>query len=251
MARSIRPPLIAACCTVLALLWSTPPWAADAGPPAKTGPKPGPKPRAALGHKQASFQVIINPRKDSGHPWHGPGDLFVLGGKMVTHLPEAPGAVLCIVTQDGKASCPGQREDTSINVVPPSTPDKPKSAIPGRDKLPGLKSKKPVSPCPSAYDCEFDDITLPDDEVFGVVVIDPALAFINLVDAVIVTRRPMTKKTPEVLAFDPQLRDAVNALAPPGPFEAKRRQRQFQVRTLDECRQGCKFTQSEITIDID
>ena len=36
-----------------------------------------------------------------------------------------------------------------------------------------------------------------------------------------------------------------------GPFEAKRRLRKFEVRTLDECSKGCKFSQSELTIDLD
>jgi hypothetical protein len=221
--------------------------AADKAPPAK------------VNSKQAGFYVQINPRKDSGHPWHGPGDLFVLGGKMVTHFPEAPGAVLCIVTLSGEASCPGQREGAAqpaaaASAAPKrsaSAPEGGKSPMPGLGKLPVVMGKKPQSPCPSAYNCEFDEIKLPDEDMFGLVVIDPAMTVINLVDAVVVTRTRRTKKDPEVRAFDEQLREAVNKLAPPGPFEVKRRLRQFEVRTLNECSKGCKFSQSEITIDLD
>jgi hypothetical protein len=202
--------------------------------------------------KQADFYVQVNQRKDSGHPWHGPGDLFVLGGKMVTHLPEAPGAVLCIVLPDGTASCPGQRGETAV--APKPAPEPASAPAPRKGPPPGLSkfmAKKPASPCPSAYSCEFENIALPSDDMFGVVVIDPAMALINLVDAVIVTRSYRTKKDADVVAFDEKLRAAVNQLAPPGPFESKRRLRKFEVRTLNECRKGCKFSQSEITIDPD
>lgn len=234
---------------LLVVLWHGPLWAAN---------KPA---KGKLGAKQAGFYVQINPRKDSGHPWHGPGDLFVLGGKMVTHLPEAPGAVLCLVSQDGSSACPGQRGEAAAAPAPAPapapSPDTAPASSGGKGKPPVLArfsklvGKKPASPCPSAYNCEFEDIALPADEVFGVVVIDPAMALINLVDAVIVTRQMRTKKDADVAVFDEKLREAVNKLAPPGPFEAKRRLRKFEVRTLDECRKGCKFSQSEITIDID
>lgn len=219
------------------VLWYGPSQAAD---------KPS---KARLTAKQADFYVLINPRKDSGHPWHGPGDLFVLGGKMVTHLPEAPGAVLCIVLPDGAASCPGQRDNAAAAVTAPEPASSPASGKGTRPGLSKFMAKKLASPCPSAYSCEFESIALPADDLFGVVIIDPAMALINLVDAVIVTRTYRTKKDADVVAFDNKLRVAVNQLAPPGPFEAKRRQRKFEVRTLNECRKGCRLSQSELTID--
>jgi hypothetical protein len=189
--------------------------------------------------KTANFHVYINSRRDGGYPWHGPGDLFVLGGKLVTHLPEAPGAVLCIVTLNGKASCPGQHSDELS-----------KGADSDTGKVQRARTKKPKSPCPSSFDCEFDDIALPSDDVFGLVFIDPAFVLINLVEGVILMRKPLTKKDPIIQAFDERLRTAIAALAPPGPFEVKRRRRPFQIRMLDDCSPSCKFTQSEIAIEL-
>lgn len=209
---------------------------------------------------KATFHVLVNQRKESGHAWHGPGDLFVAGGKIATHLPEAPSAVLCIVTRGGKVACPGQREgapqgQVDVDAETPAKPAKPgtpptsgkPSPTDGVSKMAKRFGNKLQSPCPSAYDCSFEEIALPSDPIFGLVVVDQAMVFVNLVDAVIVTRRPMTQKDEEVIEFDKRLREAVKTLAPPGPFEAKRRLRKFQVRTLNECPDGCKFSQSELT----
>lgn len=196
----------------------------------------------------ADFHVYINDRKESGHPWHGPGDIFVMKGKVATHLPDAPSAVLCIVRKDGSTTCPGRRSGSGVDKA---SEQRKEGSGPPASAPRGLEAwvNRPPSPCPSSRDCDFKAIALPPDEIFGVVVIDPAMVFINLVDAVVVTRKLLSEKEPEVVAFDGRLREALAKLAPPGPFESKRRLRQFPVRTLDECRKGCKFTQSELLIE--
>lgn len=244
---------------------SRPAWAALTVAAAILLPSSGPALAGgpAVSAKKANFQVIVNPRKESGHAWHGPGDLFVAGGKIATHLPEAPSPVLCLVTSAGRVTCPGQREgappgQVDVEARAPAQPGG--AGKPGAPPAPGGTSptdgiarvakrfaNKLQSPCPSAYDCSYDDIALPPDPIFGVVVLDQAMVFVNLVDAVIVTRRPMTQKDAEVVEFDQRLREALKVVAPPGPFESKRRLRKFQVRTLDECPDGCKFSRSELT----
>lgn len=195
--------------------------------------------KVGLRAKTANLHIYINSVKATGHPWHGPGDIFAAGGKVATKFPDTPGAVLCIVTLNGEASCPGQRADEQI-----------KGDESDKGKFQKLIAKKLQSPCPSSFDCDFDEVALPSDDIFGIVFIDPAYLLINLVDAVILTRKPLSKKDAAIKSFDEKLRSAIARLAPPGPFEQKRRLRPFQVRMLDACADGCKFGQSEISIEL-
>lgn len=292
---------------------------------------------------KATITVYIDARKASGHPWHGPGDLIISAPLKhvptpITKLPEAPGAVLCVVRMDENIVCPGVRTDatadhgggaqeavtdaelpaaveqfykllqvhdtrgaptrayrdasarlfgrtiapdtfcdpprcpgdkrfvtqtierlraesevaqqasavdtsgtadaaTSADVPPPAT-----DAAPAREPL--------LSPCPSSYDCEFFAIDLPGDEVFGLMFIDPAMVFTNLVDGVIITRVPIKRGDARIKRMDEVLRRAAATLAPPGPWEAKRRLRAFSVRGIEDCVAAkCRATQSDFKLE--
>ena len=69
---------------------------------------------------KATITVYIDARKASGHPWHGPGDLIISAPLKhvptpITKLPEAPGAVLCVVRMDENIVCPGVRTDATAD----------------------------------------------------------------------------------------------------------------------------------------
>ena len=285
----------------------------------------------------ATITVYIDARKASGHPWHGPGDLIISAPikhvpTPITKLPEAPGAVLCVVRIDESIACPGVRAEGTVGedggsqepvtdaelpdaieqfykqlqthdtrgaptrayrdasarlfgrliapdtfCDPPRCPgDKrfvtqtierlraeagstqsanttdasgiPDAAAPASDPAP---ARKPLlSPCPSSYDCEFFDVDLPHDDVFGLVFIDPAMVFTNLIDGVIITRVPIKRGDARIKRMDDVLRRAATTLAPPGPWEAKRRLRAFPVRGIEDCIAAkCRGTQSDFKLE--
>lgn len=282
---------------------------------------------AAQPFDKASIYVYIDARKASGHPWHGPGDLIIPPPVKhvptpITRLPEAPGAVLCIVTLNDELTCPGARasaeesgseaeqsplEESELPdaveklysllqapgiragptrdyrelsrrlfgrvVAPDAFCDPPR--CPGdkafveqvviglRDGVSALPDsaaretesaadgpRRLQSPCPSSYECEFYDIALPPDEVFGLIFIDPAMLFINLVDGVIITRTSIKRSDARLVQMDGALRRAAAKLAPPGPWEAKRRLRAFSVRGIEDCVAAkCRATQSEFKLE--
>lgn len=286
---------------------------------------------------KATITVYIDARKATGHPWHGPGDLIISAPLKhvptpITKLPEAPGAVLCVVKMDESIACPGVRSeegteeggsvktpvtraelpdaneqfykqlqthdargaptrayrDASVRLFgrvvepdtfcdPPqcpgdrrfvtqtierlraatvptpqaSTADASNSSGPTPPSSEATPARKPLlSPCPSSYDCEFFDIELPRDEVFGLVFIDPAMVFTNLVDGVIITRVPITRGDARIKRIDEILRRAATTLAPPGPWEAKRRLRAFSIRGIEDCVAAkCRATQSDFKLE--
>jgi hypothetical protein len=134
---------------------------------------------------------------------------------------EAPGAVLCVVTKDANYSC-----DRAVG-----------------DRL--------QSPCPQSYDCDFRHVGLPSDDVFGFVIVDPALIYRHLVDAVVVTRKRMDDEDAAVQQMDSVLRDVAAKIAKPTRGEAQRRSRPFPVMALDDCDPPCTLRQSRVLIRID
>src|ERR1019366_6970068 len=153
---------------------------------------------------KALIHVFINQRQESGRPWHGIGDP-ILGHFILKSPNEAPGAVLCVVSQDGQSYCIREQH--------------------GRLE----------SPCPQSYDCDFRHVELPGDEIFGIVVLDPALVFVHLVDAVVITRTPMGDEDPKVRRMDAILRNIAARRAPPIFTEVQRRSRPFPVTSLSDC----------------
>lgn len=291
---------------------------------------------AAEPFDKASVYIYIDARKATGHPWHGPGDLIIPPPLKhvptpITRLPEAPGAVLCIVRANEEVSCPGARSGAGTSkgemaqaqvsdsglpeaveefykllqvhdfrgaptrayrgsserlfgglVLPETFCDPPR--CPGdrrfvEETIVRLRSDpgtaphsagaqepgtafsppepgdasidiRPQSPCPSSYDCEFFDIPLPPEEVFGIVFIDPAMAFTNLIDGIVITRIAIKRGDPRLVHMDDVLRRAAARLAPPGPWEAKRRLRAFSVRHIEDCVAAkCRATQSDFKLE--
>lgn len=296
-----------------------------------------PDARAAPTIDTATISITIDARKASGHPWHGPGDLIISAPikhvpTPITKLPEAPGAVLCIVRSDESIDCPGVLDRSAGNqpdaqpapvgqddlpdaveqfykqlqvhdfrgapsrayrdasqrlfarvVAPDAFCDPPRcpgdkrfvgqtvdriraeaAQGPQHDQAVAEDASDPTpsttdaqdarprlqSPCPTSFDCEFYDIALPPDEVFGLLFIDPAMVFTNLIDGVVITRAPIRRGDARLKRMDEALRRAAATLAPPGPWEAKRRLRAFPVRGIEDCVAAkCRGTQSDFKLE--
>jgi hypothetical protein len=169
----------------------------------------------------ADISIHIQERQASGLPWRGPAIPNLMYGALIfgqLHS-TAPSAILCIVRQ-----------------------------------TPGLYCQKAVqgdlkSPCPLSFDCSFEDVQLPADEVFGLMFLNQGMMNRGLVDAVLLTRSHLTRHDPAVAAMDQIVRDAAARLAPPNTTEVSRRSRRWSIMELRECESRCDLTQSRIKVE--
>ncbi len=166
------------------------------------------------------ISIHVHDRQSSGLPWRGSAIPQLVPGPLVfgqLHN-SAPSVTLCIFRQGGDMQCRG-------------TP-----------------SGQIQSPCPLSYDCEFDDVALPSDDLFGLVFVSQGMIKRGLVDALILTRSTRRRSDPAVRSLDEVLRNAAARLAPADPTEAARRSRHFPVFELGKCGSTCSLTQSEFKI---
>jgi hypothetical protein len=186
---------------------------------------PSPAPKGITG----SFEIKADPRMADGRPWRGMEGVFVnipfmpITGTAQTK--SAPSFVLCTVSMRGDVQCPGSRGQSGDG--------------------------RWISPCHLSYDCEFNDMPLPDSDIFGVIFISIGIKNTPFADAAIFTRQKFTMKSTEYLEMDARLHDVVNSLTKEkNRDELRRRERPFQMYELEYCAATpCRLRQTELKFE--
>lgn len=177
-----------------------------------------------------TFTLKVNERKADGTSWRGSGAVFfsIPGIPGITPQAEvagAPSPMMFIVGMDGQWTFVGKDRDP--------------------------RTGRPISPCHLSHECEFEDVELPEGEVFGVVFATTGILLSGLIDAVIFSRQKMSTKDPAYQEFNAKLHEVVERIVPSNsPGELRRRSRPFQLLTAEDCAvASCTLRQSIVKIE--